>query len=279
MFARFGGPGVRNGRRVLLATSVSGLTLLLADCALAEDRIHAPAYPWVHTGWTSTYDHAALRRGYQVYKEVCAACHPMHRIYYRHLVGVTHTEEQAKSEAATVLTIDGPNDDGEYFQRPGSLNDHFVGPYTNEQEARAANNGAYPPDLSLIINARHDGLNYVFTLLTGFKEKLPEGHKMMEGQYFNPWFPGTAISMAPPLADGAVDYPDGTIATTSQMSKDVCEFLHWCAEPHLEQRKFWAIPCFSSMFLLWLTTGYHKRYCWNIYHTQKIVWKSTPAPR
>lgn len=277
MFAKFGGLVTR---KAVVGGSVAASMLLLADCAYAEDQLHTPQFPWVHTGWTKTYDHRALRRGYQVYKEVCAACHPMHRIYYRHLIGVTHTEAQAKSEAEATLVIDGPNDEGEYYQRPGALTDCFPGPYTNEMEARAANNGAYPPDLSLIIIARHDGLNYVFSLLTGFKDDdMPEGHNLMEGQYFNPWFPGTAIGMAPPLQDGSVDYPDGTVATTSQMAKDVCEFLHWCSEPHLETRKMWAIPCIGSMFLLWLTSGYHKRYLWNIFQTQKIVWKATPCPK
>merc|ERR1711879_778743 len=146
--------------------------------------------------------------------------------------------------------IDGPNDDGEYYQRPGKLIDHLPSPYSNEQEARAANNGAYPPDLSLIVMARHDGLNYIFSLLTGFKEELPAGLDMMEGMYFNPWFVGTAIAMAPPLADGAVDYPDGTVATMSQMAKDCVEFLHWCSEPHYETRKMWAIPIFGMLTTL-----------------------------
>lgn len=276
MFAKFGS---KTGRRVLLALGVGIPSVLFADCAYAEDCIHAPQFPWVHTGWTSTYDHASLRRGYQVYKEVCAACHSMHYIYYRHLIGATHTEEQAKKEAENILVIDGPNDEGEYFQRPGALTDHFPSPYSNELEARAANNGAYPPDLSLITNARHDGLNYVFALLTGFKEETPAGHDLMEGQYFNPYFPGTAISMAPPLMDGAVDYPDGTVATTSQMAKDVVEFLNWTSEPHLETRKMWLIPCVSAMTLMWVTSGYHKRYVWNIFHSQKVEWKSCPAPR
>merc|ERR1719266_914210 len=219
MFAKFGGKIVGGSlRRVLMFGGVGAPMLLIADCAYAEDMIHPPTYPWVHTGWTSTYDHAALRRGYQVYKEVCAACHPMHRIYYRHLVGVTHTEEQAKKEAAMTMVVDGPNDEGEYFLRPGRLQDRFPSPYDNELAARAANNGAYPPDLSLIIKAaHHDGLNYVYSLLTGFKE-APAGRELMAGQYYNPYFTGGAISMAPPLQDGAVDYPDGTVATVSQMA-------------------------------------------------------------
>jgi len=276
MFAKF---GTKVGRRVLLATGIAVPTVLFADSAYAaHDCIHPPQYPWVHTGYGKTYDHAALRRGYQVYKEVCAACHPMHYVYYRHLIGVTHTEEQAKKEAANILVVDGPDEDGDWFQRPGTLTDHFPSPYTNEQEARASNNGAYPPDLSLITLARDDGLNYVFSLITGFKD-LPAGLTLLEGQYFNPWFPGAALSMAPPLADGAVDYPDGTVATTSQMAKDVVEFLNWGSEPHLETRKMWIIPVMSSLLLSWVTVGYHKRYLWNIFSTQKIQWKSCPAPR
>jgi len=266
------------GRKLVIASGLAAPLVLLVDCAYAEDNIHAPQYPWRHTGWTSTFDHAALRRGYQVYKEVCAACHPMHRIYYRHLVGITHTESQAKAEAMNALVIDGPNDLGEYYERPGKLTDPFPSPYSNENESRAANNGAYPPDLSLMAKARHDALNYIFALLTGFREDLPAGLELAEGQYFNPWFPGAALSMAPPLADGSVDYPDGTVATMSQMAKDVTEFLHWTAEPCYEQSKMWAIPMFTCLGIAWLTAGYHKRYLWNIYATQKITWKYGAHP-
>jgi len=210
----------------------------------------------------------------------------MHRIYYRHLVGVTHTEAQAKKEAGQIMVVDGPNDLGEWFQRPGRLTDHFPSPYSNEQEARASNNGAYPPDLSLITNGRYQhgtgpagGMDYIFSILTGFQEETPAGHNLMEGQYFNPWFPGTAISMAPPLMDGSVDYPDGTVATTSQMAKDVVMFLHWCSEPYYETKKFWVIPVYATLFLWWAAAGYHTRYFWNIFRTQKIRWKQGPPPR
>jgi len=276
MFSRIQAKIGHNGKRVVGLALASSPFILLADTAYASEAVHPTLYPWDHTGYFSTFDHSSLRRGYQVYKEVCAACHSMNRIYYRHLVGVTHTEEQAKKEAAMTMVVDGPNDEGEYFLRPGKLQDRFPAPYDNELAARAANNGAYPPDLSLIIKAaHHDGLNYVYSLLTGFKDP-PAGRELMAGQYYNPYFTGGALSMAPPLQDGAVDYPDGTVATVSQMAHDVCQFLHWCGEPEYVERKMWGLPVFTSLFIAWITVTYHKRYLFGPYLTQKIVWKKPP---
>jgi len=277
MYARLSGLLAKNGYRVAGASLVSAPFLLIADSAYASDALHPVVHPWDHLGYFSTFDHASLRRGYQVYKEVCAACHSMNRIYYRHLIGVTHTEEQAKNEAAQTVVVDGPDDDGDYFLRPGRLQDRFPAPYQNEEAARAANNGAYPPDLSLIkCAAHHDGLNYIFNLLTGFKDELPAGRELMAGQYYNPYFVGGAISMAPPLKDGSVEYPDGTVATVSQMAKDVSCFLHWTSEPFFEERKMWGLPVFSSLFLAWVCVGYHKRYVYGPFLTQKITWKKPP---
>lgn len=278
MFSRLGTVLGTNGKRFIAASTVAAPFFLLADTAYAAECIHPPLYPWEHLGWLSTFDHAGLRRGYQVYKEVCSACHSMNRIYYRHLIGVTHTEAQAKAEAAQTVVVDGPDDDGDFFLRPGRISDRFPAPYDNEEAARAANNGAYPPDLSLIKKAvHHDGLNYIFSLLTGFKDDPPAGRELMAGQYYNPYFIGGAISMAPPLKDGAVDYPDGTVATVSQMAKDVTQFLHWCSEPEYVERKFWGIPVFSSLFLAWLCVTYHKRWVYGPLLTQKITWKKPPG--
>lgn len=144
---------------------------------------------------------SSIRRGYEVYKNVCAACHSMKYIAYRNLVGVSHTEAEAKAEAEEQQFRDGPDDQGNYFMRPGKLSDYFPSPYPNEEAARAANNGAYPPDLSYIVSARHGGEDYIFALLTGYVD-APAGVVLRDGQYYNPYFAGGAISMAQALYDG-----------------------------------------------------------------------------
>eukprot|EP00494_Astrolonche_serrata_P032037 UN32306 len=158
-----------------------------------------------------------MRRGWQVYKEVCAACHSLERICYRHLVGITHTQEQAKEEAANVL-INDIDDQGNDIQRPGRLTDAVPSPYPNENAGRAANNGAMPPDMSLIAKARDGGADYLFALICGYGREIPAGMTLLEGQHFNPWFGGGALSMPQPLYDGHVEYEDGTPATIPQMA-------------------------------------------------------------
>ena len=176
-------------------------------------------HPYHHTlrMHTPTTD-ASIRRGFQVYQQVCAACHSLNLVHYRDLVGVSHTEDEAKELALEIEVPDGPNDEGEMFERPGKLSDHLPNPYMNEQHARYANGGAYPPDLSLITKARHDGQNYVFALLLGYKEP-PAGVSVREGLYYNPYFPGGAIAMPKMLAEGGVEYDDGTEASEAQQAK------------------------------------------------------------
>ena len=209
-------------------------TLLLAD--EAEHGLHAPQYPWPHNGVFSSYDAASIRRGHQVYTQVCAACHSVEQLAFRNLVGVAYTEEEVKEMAEDIEVVDGPNDEGEMFDRPGKLSDKLPAPYANEQAARFANGGAYPPDLSLITKARHDGQNYVFSLLLGYREP-PAGVSVREGLYYNPYFPGGAIAMPKMLADEGVEYDDGTVATEAQQAKDVTTFLAWAAEPEHDERK------------------------------------------
>ncbi|TYI09900.1 hypothetical protein ES332_A09G103300v1 [Gossypium tomentosum] len=156
----------------LFGAGVSGL-LGCATIAYSDEAEHGlavPNYPWPHQGILSSYDHASIRRGHQVYQQVCASCHSMSLISFRDLVGVAYTEEETKAMAAEIEVVDGPNDEGEMFTRPGKLSDRFPQPYANEQAARFANGGAYPPDLSLITKARHNGQNYVFGLLTGYRD-------------------------------------------------------------------------------------------------------------
>ncbi|KAH7890723.1 cytochrome c1, component of the mitochondrial respiratory chain [Phlebopus sp. FC_14] len=240
--------------------------------SLADEGLHPGVYPWPHKGWFDTFDHASIRRGFQVYREVCAACHSLDRIAWRNLVGVSHTAEEARVLAEDVEYTDGPDDSGEMFQRPGKLSDYLPPPYPNEEAARAGNGGALPPDLSLIIKARHGGADYVFSLLTGYIDP-PAGVEIREGMNYNPYFPGGAISMARVLFDGLVEYDDGTPATTSQMAKDVVTFLNWAAEPEHDERKrlgLKAVILFSILFAISIQV---KRSKWSVIKNRKIFYK------
>ncbi|XP_075490905.1 cytochrome c1-2, heme protein, mitochondrial-like [Primulina tabacum] len=236
----------------------------------AEHGLESASYPWPHKGILSSYDHASIRRGHQVYQQVCASCHSMSLIYYRDLVGVAYTEEEIKAMAAEIEVVDGPNDEGEMFTRPGKLSDRFPEPYTNEQAARFANGGAYPPDLSLITKARHNGQNYVFALLTGYRDP-PAGVTIREGLYYNPYFPGGAIAMPKMLNDGAIEYEDGTPATEAQMGKDVVTFLSWAAEPEMEERKLMGFKWIFVLSLALLQAGYQRRLKWSVFKSRKLV--------
>lgn len=248
--------------------TLAGVTLVAAD--EAEHGLAAPAYPWPHAGMISSYDAASIRRGHQVYVQVCAACHSVEQLAYRNLVGVAYTEEEVKEMAEEVEVEDGPNDEGEMYERPAKLSDKLPQPYANEQAARFANGGAYPPDLSLITKARHDGENYVFALLTGYREP-PAGITVREGLYYNPYFPGGAIAMPKMLADGGVEYDDGTPATESQMAKDVTSFLAWAAEPEHDERKLMGVKFLSALFVLWVFAVYYKRWKWAPIKSRRVI--------
>lgn len=210
-------------------------------------------------GPLSSFDAASIRRGHMVYTQVCASCHSLNRISYRNLVGVCYSEDEAKELAAARDVVDGPNDQGEMFERPGKLSDPFPAPYKNEEQARAINNGAYPPDLSLIVKARGRREDYIFALLLGYKD-APAGVTVAAGQYYNPYFPGSKIGMPKQLVDGAVDYPDGTPATESQMAKDVSVFLAWASEPEHDNRKRLGFKWIVAFAALTALTGFYKRF-------------------
>ena len=241
---------------------------LLAD----DDQLHPAHYPWSHRGPLSAFDAASIRRGYQVYKNVCASCHSMNRVAFRNLVGVAFTESEVKEMAEEIEVEDGPNDEGEMFTRPGRLADHFPAPYPNAEAARYANNGALPPDLSLITKARHGGADYVFALLTGYREP-PAGVHVREGLYYNPYFPGQQIAMARALYDDGVEYDDGTPATTSQMAKDVATFLSWTAEPEHDQRKLMGVQWMATLTVLAGLMLFMKRFKWSLYKTRRIEFR------
>jgi ubiquinol-cytochrome c reductase cytochrome c1 subunit len=238
----------------------------------AEEGLHPTKYPWEHEKWSKTFDHTALRRGFQVYREVCASCHSLSRIPYRSLVGTMMTVDEAKALAEENEYDTEPNDQGDIEKRPGKLSDYLPSPYKNDEAARAANNGALPPDLSLMDKARHGGCNYIFSLLTGYPEEPPAGAVVPDGLNFNPYFPGTGIAMARVLYDDLVEYEDGTTASTSQMAKDVVEFLNWAAEPEMDDRKKmgWKVLAVSSV--LFALSVWVKRYKWAPIKTRKLVY-------
>ena len=193
---------------------------------------------WNFKGIFGKFDRGALQRGYQVYTEVCASCHSMKYVSYRNLSeegGPEFSEAQAKAIAASFEVTDGPNADGEMFTRPGKLSDKFVMPYQNVKAAQAANGGAYPPDMSVLIKARGDGADYIYSLLQGYEDP-PSGVSLDDGVYYNKYMYGNKIRMASPLSEGIVEYADGTEATIEQSSKDITSFIMWTAEPHLESR-------------------------------------------
>ena len=224
------------------------LILLSANAFAAADQESPKQMKWPFEGVFGTFDRQSAQRGYQVYKEVCASCHALSLKSYRNLEEIGFSEAEVKAIAADASVLDGPNDDGDMFDRPGRSSDRFVAPFANQKAARASNGGAYPPDLSLIVKARPDGANYLYSLLTGY-EDAPANVKMGSGMYYNPYFPGHQIAMAPPLYEDGVEYQDGTNANVDQMAKDVVNFLHWAAEPEMEERKGMGIKVFAYLII------------------------------
>ena len=195
-----------------------------------------PKHNWSFKGLTGTFDKSAVQRGFKVYREVCSGCHSMSLLYYRDLIDIGFSDEEVKAIAAEYTVIDGPNEEGEMFERPAKPSDRFVSPFSNEQEARISNNGSYPPDLSVITKAKKHGPDYIFNLLLGYTEP-PVDFELGEGMYYNKWKEGHQIAMAQPLDEGYVDYDDGTENTLPQLAEDITTFLVWSAEPELEERK------------------------------------------
>ena len=202
-----------------------------------ESKVKLEKQDWSFSGIFGTYDRGELRRGYQIYSEVCASCHSLEYLAYRNLSEIGFSEKEIKEIAAEYEVEDGPDDEGEMFMRPARQSDKFVAPFPNEKAARAANNGAYPPDLSLMIKARKNGPDYIYGLLTRYKDEAPEGMEIAEGMNYNEVYPGHQIAMAAPLEDETVEYADGTEPTLQQHAKDITTFLTWTASPEMEERK------------------------------------------
>jgi ubiquinol-cytochrome c reductase cytochrome b/c1 subunit len=250
--------------------------------ARAEDEVPR-SQSWSFAGPFGKYDRSSLQRGLQVYKEVCSACHSLNYIAFRNLAdpgGPGYSEAQAAAFASDYKIKDGPNDQGEMFDRPGRPADYFPAPFPNEQAARASNGGALPPDLSLITKARsyergfpqfifdfftqfqEQGPNYVSAILQGFEDKVPAGVTIPQGSYYNKYFPGHSIKMPKPLNDGQVTYSDGSPATVAQYAHDVVTFLTWTAEPHMEARKHLGLQVFVFLII----------FAGLMYFTKKKVW-------
>mmetsp|Transcript_35107 Transcript_35107/g.88903 ORF Transcript_35107/g.88903 Transcript_35107/m.88903 type:complete len:316 (-) Transcript_35107:434-1381(-) len=253
-----------------MLAGIFGASIVASSADEVGDGLHSPHYPWPHEGIFDSYDHGSIRRGHQVYQQVCAACHSLDYVHWRQLVGVAYTEEEAKVLAAETEVTDGPNDEGEMFTRPGRLSDKMPNPYANEQAARFANGGAYPPDLSLISGARHSGQNYLFALLTGYREP-PAGISVREGLYYNPYFPGGAIAMPKMLVDGGTDYDDGTPASASQQAKDVTTFLTWTCYPFQDEMRVMGIKACVTLLAIIGFVSYSKRLRWAPLKSQRIV--------
>ena len=225
---------------------------------------------WSFKGLFGKFDRGALQRGYQVYTEVCSSCHSMKYLSYRNLAekgGPEFTEAQAKAIAASFEVTDGPNADGEMFTRPGKLSDKFVMPYDNVKAAQAANGGAYPPDMSVLVKARSGGANYIYSLLQGYEDP-PMGITLDEGVHYNKYMYGNKIKMANPLSDGLVEYSDGTDPTVEQMSKDITTFLMWAAEPHLEARHRMGFKAIVYLIILTILVYFSMKKIWSRVETK-----------
>jgi ubiquinol-cytochrome c reductase cytochrome c1 subunit len=232
-----------------------------APAYAAGGDIEIPDRKFSFDGVFGTYDRASAQRGFQVYKEVCAACHSLRLLSYRNLRELGLTEAQVAAIAAQVEIKDGPNDEGQMFERPGRPADRFRSPFANDAAARSANNGALPPDLSVMAKARAGGADYLFALLTGYVDP-PAGVTLMDGMHYNQYFPGHQIAMGAPLNPDQVDYADGTKATVEQMAHDVSTFLQWAAEPELEQRRALGVKIIIFLTILAGLTYAVKRKVW-----------------
>ena len=212
-----------------------------------------------------------MQRGYQVYTEVCASCHSMKLVSYRNLGepgGPEFSVEQVKAIAANFEVEDGPNSDGEMFTRPGRPSDKFVSPYPNVQAATAANGGAYPPDMSVLVKARKGGSDYIYSVLMGYEDP-PAGFELEEGVYYNKYMDGQKIKMSNPLSEGIVTYADGTQTTQAQMAKDVTTFLTWTAEPHLETRHKMGVKVIIFLTIFTLLVYLSMRRIWSRIDSEK----------
>jgi ubiquinol-cytochrome c reductase cytochrome c1 subunit len=249
-----------------------GVTAVLFVAATPHHGVHVEKEDWSFQGFFGKFDRPQLHRGFEVYSQVCAACHSLDLLSYRNLQEIGFSEDAVKEIAAAVTVMDGPDDAGDMFERPGKPSDRFKAPFANEQAARAGNGGALPPDLSLIARSRagagfgaHEGADYIHGLLVGYKEP-PADFKLTEGMNYNEGFVGHQIAMPPPLAEGSVTYADGTPATVEQMSRDVSVFLTWAGEPNYENRLHTGLKAMLFLIVFTLIAYAAKRKIWARIH-------------
>jgi ubiquinol-cytochrome c reductase cytochrome b/c1 subunit len=264
---------MRNTMRIALPLGIGLLMAVPAFAAVDTTRLPVKPVDFSFEGPFGTYDRGALQRGFQVYKEVCSACHSLDHIAFRNLAddgGPGFSEAQAKAIALGYKVPADPNDKGEIFDdkgvrltRAATTADYFPPPFANEEAARANNSGALPPDLSMVVKAREGGAHYVYSILTGFHGTPPAGFTVTAGKYYNPYFEGWNISMPPPLTDKGVTYSDGTPATIDQEAHDVATFLAWASDPKMEERKRMG---FSVIIFLLVLSGI-------LFAAYKKVWK------
>jgi cytochrome c1 len=274
-------------RSVLALAVAAALTAPFAWAANAAEAEQPPRQKWSFSGPFGKYDRGQLQRGFKVYREVCANCHGMTLVSFRNLAeagGPGYSVPQAAAVAAEYKIKDGPNDQGEMFERAGRIADRFPAPFANDAAARAANGGALPPDLSVMAKARtyergfpwfvfdmftqfqEQAPDYLVAMLTGY-ENPPQGFKLPSGAHYNKYFPGHSIGMPKPFDEGQITYDDGSPATTQQYAKDVAAFLMWAAEPHMEARKRVG---FQVMIFLLVFAGL-------LYFTKKKIWADMRA--
>lgn len=277
-------------KTILKGLAALGIGMCVASGAQAAEEGETPHYPlkkpvpqeWSFSGPFGTYDKAQLQRGLKVYREACAACHSLSLVPFRNLEALGYSDEQVRALAAEYEVEDGPDANGDMFTRPGIPSDYFPSPYPNPETAAASNNGAVPPDFSLIAKARavergfptfvfdiftqytESGPDYIYGLLTGYEEDVPENVDVQPGTYYNPHFiAGAVLAMPQPIFDDQVSYDDGSPTTVDQYARDITAFLMWAAEPHLEARKRtgFNVMVFLALFgaLVYLT----KRKVWS----------------
>jgi ubiquinol-cytochrome c reductase cytochrome c1 subunit len=252
-------------RKTIFSLGLAAALALSASAAQAAEGVELPKLAWSFSAPFGTYDRGALQRGFQVYKEVCAACHSMNLLSYRDLRDLGYNEAEVKAIAAQYEVTDGPNDQGEMFQRPAVPSDRFKAPFPNVQAAKAANNGAAPPDLSLMAKARIGGPDYIHALMVGY-ENAPAGFAMQPGLNYNKYFAGHQIAMPAPINPDGVTFADGTKATVDQQAKDVSNFLMWAAEPKLEQRHRLGAQVILFLLILSIVLYIAKRKIWSDQH-------------
>ncbi len=257
-------------RNILKILSLSIVFFIGSYSSHAAEKVEYLKTDWTFKGLFGKFDRGALQRGYQVYTEVCSSCHSMKYLSYRNLSekgGPEFTVQEAKAIAASFEVTDGPNADGEMFTRSGKLSDKFVMPYENVKAAQAANGGAYPPDMSVLVKARGGGVDYIYSLLQGYEDP-PVGVILDDGVYYNKYMYGNKIKMSNQLSDGLVEYGDGTVATVQQMSKDVTTFLMWAAEPHLEARHQMGFKAIVYLIILTVLVYFSMKKIWSRIETE-----------